>query len=262
MAGIDANMNRKLAQQVVELYNTAETTIFEKLTNRLETGVDTDGWERKKLREVQQMRDDVKEQISILDLKMPKEVNATVEKAYTAGMSGIDKELINQGLAETKEGQLYFTKVISEKAKPGNVGIAFGKIDQRKVEAIAKALQDQLKLTHPQVLRYSDDIYKQIIVDAVIQEATGTVTMRQAVQYSLTKFAIKGVSGFVDKAGRNWKLSAYSEMACRTGYVQANLAGTQDRMDDLGIDLVIVSMHNGASPLCLPWEGKILKQNE
>jgi hypothetical protein len=260
MAGIDADMNKILATQVVDLYNNAETDLLEKIANRLKAGVDAPGWEIAKLRQIQQMRDDVQKQVNILNKEMPTAVNSTVKKAYKAGLDGVDKDLIKQGLAYEKNGQMFFTEALG--AKPGGVGIAFGTIDQRKVEAIAKALQDQLKLTHPQVLRYSDDVYRSTIVNAVMQEATGTLTMRQAVQFSLTKFAIKGVSGFVDKAGRNWTLGAYSEMACRTGYVQANLAGTQDRMDDLGIDLVIVSVHSAPSPLCLPWEGKVLRQNE
>lgn len=260
MAGIDANTNRALAQQIVDLYNQAETDIMGKLAKRLETGIDAEGWERKKLRQIQQMRDDVREQISILDLNMPKEVNATVPKAYTAGMDSVDNDLARQGLTRDLDGEILTTEKIGN-VKAG-VKIGIGNIDQTKVDAIAKALQDQLKLTHPQVLRYADDVYRSVIVDAVLQEATGTLSLRQAVQLSLTKFAIKGVSGFVDKAGRNWTLGAYSEMACRTGFVQANLAGTQDRMDDLGIDLVIVSMHSASSPLCLPWEGKVLIQNE
>jgi hypothetical protein len=256
MAGIQADANRLLAQQVVDLYNNAENAILEKMAKRLASGVDQPKWEHDKLLQIQQMRDDVKDQIARLDLEMPKEVNGIVKKAYTAGKDSVTEDLIKQGLAIVdKDGNLRYTAINTNEyaIKP------FGKVDQFKVDAIAKAMQGQLKDAHPQVLRDSEDIYKKVITEAVTQQAVGSVTMRQAVQYSLSRFAMKGVAGFVDKAGRNWKLSSYAEMACRSGLVQANLAGTQDRMTELGIDLVIVSMHSASSPLCLPWEGKVLK---
>ena len=132
MPGIDANMNRVLAQQVVDLYNQAENDILLKIAKRLEIGVDVPGWERRKLRQVQEMRDDVMEQIAILDLKMPPNVNGTVAKAYTAGKNSIDTDLINQDLLKLEKGELIPTKAFGN-VEPG-VGIAFGKIDKRKIE--------------------------------------------------------------------------------------------------------------------------------
>lgn len=256
MAGITANTNRRLASRVVDLYNAAENDIFFRITKRLETGIDSPDWERKKMQQIRQMNDDVMEQISILDLKMPPEANGIIEEGYKAGARSVDIDLIDQGMASTKQGQLYFTQQIGI-IEP-EVAIAFGKIDQRKVEAIAKALENQLKETHPQILRTANDVYRRVIVDSVVQQATGVSTRRQAVQSALNKFANIGVTSFIDKAGRNWTLGAYSEMACRSGLVQSNLAGTQDRMEELGVNTVIVSVHSGSSDLCLPWEGKIL----
>jgi hypothetical protein len=260
MAGIDAEINRILAQQIVDLYSKAENEIFLQLTNRLKTGIDDPLWARKKLRQIQQMRDDVMEQISILDLKVPPECNGTVSEAYTAGLNSVDADLKKQGIARTRDGQLYFTDQVGI-IEP-QVGIAFAKIDKYKIEALAKALTDQLLLVHPQIIRAADDIYRHVITDSISQTMVGGATLKTAVQTSLSKFANRGVTGFVDKAGRNWSLQAYSEMACRSNYVQANLAGTQDRMSELGINTVIVSYHPGASDLCLPYEGKILISNE
>ena len=260
MAGISENTNRVLAQQVVDLYSAAENNILLKITDRLKTGLDDPAWQHKKLLQVQQMKDDVKEQISILDLKVPKEANGIVEKGYTVGAKSVDVDLKKQGIAQTREGELYFTDQIGI-IEP-EVKIGFAKVDPRKTEALGKALTDQLLLTHPQIIRAADDVYRHVITESVATTLTGSGTLRDAVQGSLNKFANKGVSGFVDKAGRNWTLQAYSEMACRSNLVQANLAGTQDRMEELGANLVVVSYHPGSSDLCLPYEGKILISDE
>jgi len=262
MPGINANTNRILAQQVVDLYSAAENNILEKVSKRLSknTADDPANWQHKKLLQIQKMRDDVKEQISVLDLEMPKEANGIIAKGYKEGLNSVDADLKRQGIARTKEGELYFSDQIG--IVETEVKIAFAKVDTTKVDALGKALTDQLKLTHPQIIRSTDDIYRQVIAESVSTTLTGSGTLRDAVQGSLNKFANKGVSGFVDKAGRNWTLQSYSEMACRSNLVQANLAGTQDRMDELGVSLVIVSYHPGSSDLCLPYEGKVLIQDE
>jgi hypothetical protein len=82
----------------------------------------------------------------------------------------------------------------------------------------------------------------------------------QAAQVALDQLADRGITGYVDKAGRHWNLVSYVEMATRTGV--ANL------WDDLqakamirsGYDLVKVYTHSteGTCPACLPWLGRTL----
>lgn len=260
MAGIDADTNRKLARRVSSLYEQAENNIFNDMTNRLISGIDAEDWERKKLQQLRAMNKDVLKQIDKLNNTMPEEVDQVITEGYISGSKSVDTDLIDQGVAETKEGQLFFSKAVGN--VQADVVTEFGTIDRFKVQALAKALEGQLKETHPQILRSSNDIYRRVISDAVLDVATGRLTRQQSVQTSLNKFANKGVTSFVDTAGRNWNLGAYSDMATRSGLVQSNLAGTQDRMEELGLNLVIVSRHSGASDLCLPWEGKILISDE
>ena len=47
-------------------------------------------------------------------------------------------------------------------------------------------------------------------------------------------------------------------MVARTTTMEAHLEGTKNRLMELDWDLVRVSSHHGACPLCVPWEGKIL----
>ena len=256
MAGIDAQTNKRLAERVKSLYDDAESRIFADLSERLISGINLPDWERRKLQQISAMRKDVLKQIHILNEDMPPEVAEIIAEAYLMGSKSIDTDLIDQGVAQTKEGQLFFKQVVGIIEAESLIG--FGKIDRFKVEAIAKALEGLLKDTHPQILRSSDDIYRKVISEAVVDVAMGVKTRQQSVQSSLNKFANLGVTSFIDQAGRRWNLGAYADMATRSGLVQANLAGTQDRMEELGLNLVIVSRHSASSDLCLPWEDKIL----
>jgi hypothetical protein len=76
----------------------------------------------------------------------------------------------------------------------------------------------------------------------------------------LDELASKGITGFTDKAGRNWDLATYAEMATRTAVsnawddMQASMAIRS------GLDLVETGTHSteGSCPLCIPWLGKTL----
>lgn len=82
----------------------------------------------------------------------------------------------------------------------------------------------------------------------------------QAAQKALDDLGDQGITGFVDKAGRNWNLTSYVEMATRTA-----VSNTWDDMQAnaitrAGIDLVTVATHSteGSCPHCLPWLGRTL----
>lgn len=68
----------------------------------------------------------------------------------------------------------------------------------------------------------------------------------------------RGVIGLIDKRGAKWSLTNYTEMLYRTKMVEAHTAGVVNRALESGVDLVQVSRHSGACPLCTPWEGRIL----
>ena len=93
------------------------------------------------------------------------------------------------------------------------------------------------------------------------QLAEGTIsgkalrTVRQTIKGTLQE---DGLAGLVDRAGRRWSLDSYAEMLIRTKAVEARNTGLANRMVENGYDLVQVSQHPGACPLCTPWEGKVL----
>ncbi len=62
--------------------------------------------------------------------------------------------------------------------------------------------------------------------------------------------------GFVDKSGRRWDLLNYSEMLTRTKLAEAVSQGTENRLTQNGLDLVMISAH-GAEDWCRFYENKI-----
>lgn len=62
--------------------------------------------------------------------------------------------------------------------------------------------------------------------------------------------------GFVDAAGRRWDLENYSEMLTRTKALEATNAGTENRLIQNGLDLVIITAH-GAEDWCRFYENRV-----
>lgn len=126
------------------------------------------------------------------------------------------------------------------------------------LDAIAAAVVDRISPVHSAILRTTDDAYREVVARVLPRMAAGTDERLHATQRALWALLDRGITGFVDSAGRRWALTSYVEMAVRTGAaraaVEAQLAATRDA----GQDLVIVNGSGDRCPRCRPWHGKIL----
>lgn len=65
------------------------------------------------------------------------------------------------------------------------------------------------------------------------------------------------VSVLIDRGGKKWSMEAYSEMLTRTHLIRANNEGIINRANEFGIDIVQVSNHASACPICQQFENEI-----
>ena len=82
----------------------------------------------------------------------------------------------------------------------------------------------------------------------------------QAAQKALDDLTGQGITGFTDKAGRNWDLVSYVEMATRTAVSNSWDDMQHAAMLRAGIDLAVIGTHSteGSCPRCLPWLGRTI----
>ncbi|MDR3331546.1 MAG: phage minor capsid protein, partial [Synergistaceae bacterium] len=71
----------------------------------------------------------------------------------------------------------------------------------------------------------------------------------------------KGITGFVDKAGREWNIARYTEMLARTTVMNAKNESKLNELRLRGHDLVRVSSHGTICEKCKPWEGAVLSMS-
>lgn len=96
-------------------------------------------------------------------------------------------------------------------------------------------------------------------LDAAAGETiTGVSTWNQALKHATDRLKDGGIVGFIDHAGHRWSAEAYVAMDIRTTVFNTGRAAVWETNQSFGNDLYLVSYHNGARPLCYPYQNKVV----
>lgn len=232
-----ADLQDEYGLRIRAIYERAEMRILEEVRKRVARGIVEPGWAETKAAEIASLREWLRRQLPGLLADVPADVREAVQAGYNAGGKEAGQQLIAADLTN-----------------PAPQAFASG----ARVRAIAKEAVTNLAATHARILRSSLDAYRDVIAGVSEDVVTGVATRRTATQAALNRFADRGITGFVDKAGRAWDLASYSEMATRSAVIRSSLAGKAAKYEAAGQDLVIVSDHWEECELCAEWEGKVL----
>lgn len=138
------------------------------------------------------------------------------------------------------------------------VSRGFSGIHQEAAQILADNTYSRLLGVTDVIGRQVEDIYRDLALESVRGPVVGYDTWKQTATRYREQLAERGVTGFRDRAGREWNMGSYTRMVARTTTMEAHTQGTVNRLGEQGHDLVIVSHHVGACELCLPWEGEVL----
>lgn len=111
------------------------------------------------------------------------------------------------------------------------------------------------------MLHQSQQIYADILAQIVQMVIDRKLTPQQALVEVAAQWAERGIPAMIDRAGRRWSVEAYVNMFVRTTVKSVATATQFARMDDYGLDLIEVSSHAGARPLCAPYQGRIYSRS-
>lgn len=179
-------------------------------------------------------------------------INASVEELI--------KEARVQGGSEQEEQILKAIKNGFKAAKPPGQGMeaAFFRLNDKKIEALAKATKNDLSKAEHATLRMANDKYRQIIFNAQVYANTGAGTYEKAVDMATRDFLSAGINSIEYKDGSRHNIKEYASMAIRTADKRAYLTGEGEKRKEWGVTTVIVKKRGNACPKCLPFCGKIL----
>lgn len=180
---------------------------------------------------------------------------------------------IREGLKDAEKP----LKAAAEKGLLLGKGFLPPEVAPRQMQAFRAFYQqsaDKLNLVNTVMLESTQAAYQATVSDVVtrisatqdiLNVATGEVVtgvspMNQAVRQAVKKMVENGITGFVDHGGHHWSPEAYVTMDVRTTMGNTARAAVWERMDEYGDDLYQVSHHDGARPLCYPWQGKVISR--
>lgn len=232
--------SENLANETRRVYEQAELRLLALIGSYLARDLDAPDWAELKLLQMQLLQgqaDQIMKHVSSeAAIKMAEAVTKAANRGTALSMSDVERLL--QGAFD------------GQPLKPPGV------------PAVQRILNELLPLSarpiHQQVLRWTMDVYQEVIAETTNQVLLGVLTRRQAAEASFQAFARKGVTGFVDKRGRNWVLESYTEMAVRTAAAKATTQSYAEGLMRAGYDLVIISNAPQECKVCRPWEGKVL----
>lgn len=90
---------------------------------------------------------------------------------------------------------------------------------------------------------------------------SGQMSLQEATRKTIRELAQKGIPAFVDKRGREWSPEAYVMMDMRSTLGNTARAAQDARCDEYNIQLIEVSSHMGARPLCAAYQGRIFSRD-
>lgn len=234
---VSPDMAEDLASAVSQLYEQAELALIEKVAKALAEGLDSPRWTELRLYAIGHLRTAIEDIITALQADAAGAIHQAVAEAYNRGAQAAVVEL----------GALAVT---APAIPPGT----------QAVDRLARALVQETGATHSRILRACLDVYRQVVAEASSAPLLGASTRREAAGRALARFAERGVTGFVDRSGRAWSLTSYTEMATRSALGRAAVEAHTERLGAAGIDLVMVSDAPEECERCRRWEGKILRR--
>ncbi|MGP5428228.1 phage minor capsid protein [Enterococcus malodoratus] len=98
--------------------------------------------------------------------------------------------------------------------------------------------------------------YQAILKQSTLESMTGLKTHEKAVRDNVYKMVDMGIkSGFVDKAGREWSMEAYSRTVVQTTSHRTFNDLRLQRMEDFDCVTALMSSHQAAREACAPIQG-------
>lgn len=188
-------------------------------------------------------------------------------KKFSSEFSQIHKVVGNLINAAREEGNMRQEEEILKAIRDGaklhknpdtRMNARFFRMNDRKMNALIKATQDDFREGERAILRQADDQYRRVIFDAQVYANSGAATYEKAVDMATKDFLRAGIQCVEYSNGARHTLSDYADMAIRTAQKRAYLTGEGEKRQEWGTALVIMNKRTDACPKCLPFGGKVM----
>lgn len=195
-----------------------------------------------------------------------KKANKTRFQGKFSDIDGAISSIISEARAQGGMAQeIKILNAIKKGFKPSKASknsvttmAGFFRINDRKLDALIRATQNDFKKAEHAMLRMAEDQYRKVIFNAQVYANTGAGTYEKAVDMATKDFLSRGINCIEYANGARHTITDYATMAIKTASKRAYLTGEGEKRQEWGISLVIMKKRGNACPKCLPFVGKVL----
>lgn len=252
--------NQQAAETVDSVFIDLESQLMQNIARHLRDWskpIDTDKWLMQKLGEIGKLNQE--------NIKSIAKMSGLSQTAAERMLN----ELADEAVKNMEPG---FRHIARSGLAENAVDVSKSKNVKRVMKNLRKQAKESINLTNTTMLHKAQEAFKNLVQNTS-QEAlrimnsnaasviTGAEARQQALRRNIKQFNEKGITGFVDKRGRNWTPEAYVNMAMRTTAGSVANEMQTARCLDYGINLISIDAHSGARPKCAKDQGKIFDLN-
>lgn len=267
---------RKIFEQMeLDLISSMHRAFYFHQSEQAKEGFEWEQWQLTKLREMEKYRKRNKDIVDSYSKPIQEAIDRELRGNYSKGQNRfktfLDKVKGFFGWKSKSHSSIEFPEDIqevqtvreyihNELGRPGAVPqeTNFFGVNDKKLEALIKTVNEDLNKAQYSVLRKMDDVYRQTIFKSHMYLQNGVKTLPQAIDMATKDFLAKGIDSITYKNGARVNIASYAEMCLRTANHRATLLGEGKKRDEYGIYTVVVSAHANTCKMCEPWQGKIL----
>lgn len=232
---------------VSDIYRALEDEIFQMVAKRLKTnpGYGKDHvlqWQVEKMAELRMLNRDTIKALSRTTGIAEKEIVKAIEEVGYKTIASVDSEL----------------KYAFEPLPiPNHIDTILSQFVQQTFREIDNFVNQSLITTN-----YGEGtvtrMYRKIVEETTGRVLAGTTTINKAVAETVIKWAEKGIeTAFIDRGGHVWSLERYADTVIRSTVNRTYNELRISRMDEYGVDLVLVSALPDPREICSKIQGKV-----
>ena len=253
---MDALQQLNIAAPVADIFNRLEYDIIIAIARQLSMNPDklinhTSEWRIQMLARMGKVTRETARYIAQQTKDVPGDVEAIIEKTISAvltehGLEGNTSVIGNVA----KAIEAFDHQAITDKYNQVNTVMTY-----RSRKAYVDAVNSVADKFEKKEIANKQE-YLDIFNKNAMEVTLGEKSRSEAIRDTIREMSDKGIPAFVDAAHHEWSPEAYINMDIRNTAKNAALMAEFESAKELGQDVILVSSHAAARPLCAPYQGK------
>ncbi len=234
-------------EPVTDIYRALENEVFQMIAKRLKTSKDITKdtvfqWQVDKMNQLRMVNNDTIKALSKTTGVAEKEIRKAIKDTGIITIQSVDHEL--KDIYPTLPQPSHIDKVLE-----AFVAGTFNEYNNYINQSLISTTYGTGTVA---------EMYRKIIEQTTAKVLSGTKTVNQAVTETIVEWSNSGLkTGFVDKGGNVWNLERYAESSIRTTVNNVYNDLRTERMEEYGLDLVLVSSLPDPRDACSHIQGNV-----